>query len=232
MAQARDNAPRAPGRRGHASMGKLGAAIALVGMVTMLTGCMEALTTTPSREVTRPAALPSATQVPTTAAPAVASTVAPLPGSLAPDPATAAPTAAPTPGAPTPLRTEQPAAPPPLSLPTPLALTTEERWRAQQIDRRPFEGPRPYYTTGSELWWYDPINQQSVILGRLTGDFLGQAEFTLRGQGVTALEVPYRINQSYGLTALSPVLLERIGAAGYTEWIETYVFLTPDVNPR
>lgn len=232
MAVVRDRAPRTAAQRGLASRGKLGATIALVGMVTMLTGCMEALTTTPSREVTRPAPIPSATQAPTAAAPAAVSTAAPLPGSLAPDPATAAPTAALTPGAPAPIRTEQPAAPPPLSLPTPVALTTEERWRAQQIDRRPFEGPRPYYTTGSELWWYDPINQQSVILGRLTGDFLGQAEFTLRGQGVTALEVPYQINRSYGLTALSPVLLERISAAGYTEWIETYVFLTPDVNPR
>lgn len=121
---------------------------------------------------------------------------------------------------------------PTLSLPTPEQLSPEQRWRTQQHDRRPFEGPRPYYTPGSELWWYDPINQQSVILGRITGDFQGQAEFVLNGQGVPALEVPYQVNMSYGLTALSPVLLERIAAAGYTEWIETYVFLTPDVTPR
>jgi hypothetical protein len=117
-------------------------------------------------------------------------------------------------------------------LPTPAALSNEERWRAQQIDRTPFEGPRPYYTSGSELWWYDPVNQQNVILGRITGDFQGQAEFVLRGQGVVALEVPYQVNLGYGLTALSPVLLDRISAAGYSEWIETYVFLTPNVAPR
>lgn len=64
------------------------------------------------------------------------------------------------------------------------------------------------------------------------GDLQGQAEFTLRGQGVTALEVPYQVNVSYGLTALSPVVIDRIRAAGYSEWIETYVFLTPNVTPR
>jgi hypothetical protein len=115
---------------------------------------------------------------------------------------------------------------------TPTPFTNEDRWRKQQIDRRPFEALRSYSTASSELWWYDPINQQSVILGRIMGGFSAQAEFTLRGQGVPALEVPYQVNVSYGLTALSPALLDRIRAAGYSEWIETYVFSTPSVNRR
>jgi hypothetical protein len=103
----------------------------------------------------------------------------------------------------------------------------------QQQDRVLFGGLAPFYTNGSELWWYDPLNQQHVILGRITGDFVAQAQFVLRGQGVQALEVPYQVNLSYGLTALSPALLERIRAVGYeSEWIETYVFLTPNVLPR
>lgn len=199
----------------------------------MLTGCMEALQSTPGGAVSRPAALPSPTRLVATEAPATGGISPTVPGSYAPDPATVAPTMAPT-SPPTTTSAAVTVVPqlPTLALPTPTSATNEERWRAQQIGRTPFEAPRPYYTTGSELWWYDPINQQSVILGRITGDFQGQAEFTLRGQGVAALEVPYQVNVSYGLSALSPVLLERIRVAGYTEWIETYVFLTPDVSAR
>jgi hypothetical protein len=91
----------------------------------------------------------------------------------------------------------------------------------------------PFVTSGSELWWFDPVNQQHVILGRLTGEFVAQAQFQLRGQGVLALEVPYQVNTSYGLTALSPALLGRVAAAGYeSDWIETYIFLSPDVTAR
>lgn len=213
----------------------------LSGVVVMLSGCMAALQTGSGADVARPVALPTAT---VTAPPAAGGNMSPtLPGSYAPDPATAAPTVLSTaapPASATSLPPASPVAPeapplapqPTLALPTPTPLTNEERWRNQQIGRNPFEGPRPYYTTGSELWWYDPVNQQSIILGRIAGDFQGQAEFTLRGQGVAALEVPYQVNQSYGLTALSPVVIDRIRAAGYEEWIETYVFLTPNVIPR
>jgi hypothetical protein len=117
-----------------------------------------------------------------------------------------------------------------LVLPTPLPITNEQRWRAQQINRVLFDPMRAYTTASSELWWYDPINQQHVILGTFRGSFVAQARFTLRGQGVEALEVPYQVNQSYGLTALSAVLVERIRAAGNDEWIETYVFVTPNVS--
>ncbi len=114
--------------------------------------------------------------------------------------------------------------------PTLVRLTPEERWRTQQLNRTPFESPRLYTTTGSELWWYDPINQQHVILGSFSGTFTAQARFTLRGQGMPALEVPYEVNVSYGLTAISSALEQRIKAAGYDEWIETYVFVTSDVQ--
>jgi hypothetical protein len=215
--------------------GRLGAAIVLWGVVTLLSGCMSALQSNPGSGVSRPVALPSATAAATAQA-GLGSSNTGAPGSFAPDPATAAPTIAPTvapPASTVPPAASTPSVPvPTLTLPTPAALTNEERWRAQQIDRTPFEGPRPYYTSGSELWWYDPVNQQNVILGRITGDFQGQAEFVLRGQGIAALEVPYQVNLGYGLTALSPVLLDRISAAGYSEWIETYVFLTPNVAPR
>lgn len=130
----------------------------------------------------------------------------------------------------------QPSAPvvpqPTFALPTAQPLTAEQRWRNQQLNRAVFEGLRTYTTAGSELWWYDPINQQSVVLGFFGGEFAAQAQFTLREQGIEALEVPYRINGSYGLTALSPVLLDRIRAAGYGDWIETYVLLTPNVILR
>ena len=233
LKQQHEPSPQLRPLSGSTRLGRLGSAVVLAWIVMLLTGCMEALQTGPDAPVARPEALPSPTRVVPTEAPAAGSMSPTVPGSYAPDPATAAPTLAPTPPP-----TSPPAATaalpqlPPLTLPTPTSATNEERWRAQQIARTPFDAPRPFYTTGSELWWYDPINQQSVILGRFTGDFQGQAEFTLRGQGVAALEVPYMINTSYGLTALSPVLLERIRAAGYTEWIETYVFFTPDVIAR
>lgn len=158
------------------------------------------------------------------------------PGSLAPDPSTATPpnpTATPPP--PTALPTGAPTGPslPPLALPMTPALSNQERWRAQQQDRVVFGELRSFTTSGSELWWYDPVNQQHVILGVISGDFVAQAQFQLRGQGLGALEVPYQLNVSYGLTAVSPSILERIAAAGYeSDWIETYVFLSPDVNQR
>ncbi|MBP1465842.1 hypothetical protein EYB53_009015 [Candidatus Chloroploca sp. M-50] len=160
------------------------------------------------------------------------------PGSLAPDPATAVPSPEAT-SLPaqtfTPLPSlEPPPAPeilPTLAVPPPPQLTYEERWRLQQIDRQIFAAPIAFATTGSELWWYDPVQQQSVILGRINGPFVAQARFILRGQGVEAFEVPYQVNVGYGLTALSPALLERIRVAGFSDWIETYVFVGSNITP-
>lgn len=115
-------------------------------------------------------------------------------------------------------------------LPTPLTLSHEQRWRAQQENREAFETMQRYTTAGSQLWWYDPVNQQHVILGNFSGEFEAQARFRLVGQGVEALEVPYQINARYGLTALSPALIDRLRAAGYNDWVETYVILSPDVT--
>lgn len=196
-----------------------------------------------------PAAAPPAAVVPTPSASPRALEVGveltpTMTANLAPDPATAAPlvpTSTPEPALPSdPSATSGPVLRPttaagglpPLMLPTRSPLSYEQRWRQQQLDRQPFETPVMFSTVNSELWWYDPINQQSVILGQINGPFLAQAEFTLRSQGVPALEVPYQIEVSYGLTSLSPALLERMRLAGYTDWIETYVFITSSVSRR
>lgn len=208
--------------------GQLKVAVILT-CVVVLTGCMEALQTT--QAPAPPAALPT---VPAIVEPSPVAGVAPTtPGSFAPDPATAAPTTAPMPAAPV-APTSLPPAPslPPLNIPTVQPRTYEELWREQQVERTVFEAPRAYETSGAEIWWYDPVNGQGVALGTITGTFLAQAQFTLRGQNLPALEVPYQINQSLGLTAVSPAILQRIQAAGYTEWIETYVLITPNVIPR
>jgi hypothetical protein len=147
------------------------------------------------------------------------------PTALEPTPEPTASTAAPQPTAP-----QQ--ALPTLALPTLAPASNEERWRARQKGREVFAELQGYRTTGSELYWFDPLNQQSVALGVFTGEFVAQARFVMRGPEVEALEVPYQLNQSYGLTALSPAILERVRAAGYGDWIETYVVVTPNVSPR
>jgi hypothetical protein len=208
--------------------------VSLTVVAMSLSGCMSTLQTSGSAGNVPPRPLATATSVPEPQATAVAMPSPMAPGSLAPDPATStppiddvSPTALP---APTIAATN---ALPPLSLPTAPALSIEERWRAQQQDRVIFEQLTAYTTSSSELWWYDPVNQQHVILGRVTGDFSAQARFIVRAQGVEALEVPYQVNISYGLTALSPALVERIRASGYaSDWIEAYVFLTPNVFLR
>lgn len=192
---------------------------------------METLQTGQVQPASAPSALPTRARTSVAQPPVRPQPTAP--GSLAPDPATAAPTIVQTATPPPPSATPAATALPPLVLPTTPRLSNEGRWRAQQQDRLVFDALTPYTTTGSELWWFDPVNQQSVILGRVTGDVVAQAQFQLRGQGVTALEIPYQVNSSYGLTALSPALLGRIAAAGYeSDWIETYIFLTPNVSSR
>lgn len=173
---------------------------------------------------------------PTVVSPAASATVEMQPS---PEATVVSPTGVPTeaataeaPPAPTLAATATIATLPTLVLPTTPALSNEDRWRAQQIDRLVLDPVQMYRTTSSDLWWYDPVNQQSIILGTIAGDFTVQAEFVLRSQGRDALEVPYQVNRSYGLTALSPAILDRIAAAGYTEWIETYVFRAPNVVRR
>ncbi len=145
------------------------------------------------------------------------------------------PTATPTPSptaTPTPSPTATPTPIVTIVLPTLPTLTNEQRWRNQQEERTPFATLRSYSTSNSTLWWYDPVNQQHVSLGSFSGTFDAQATFILAKTQEPALEVPYQVNQSYGITALSPALLKRIEGAGYGEWIETYVISSPQVTPQ
>lgn len=207
----------------------------VVPAILLLSGCMEALQSGQSTVGFPPSALPSATST-LIASPEAAITLAD-PSVTVPDlTSTATMTAEPTLALPATSTAVivQPSQMPVATfvLPTQAVLTYEQRWRTQQIDRMVFDQKQTYTTLSSELWWYDPINQQHVILGTFSGDFLAQAHFTLRGQGIEALEVPYQVNVSYGLTALSPALVSRIRAAESGEWIETYVFVTPNIALR
>jgi predicted small lipoprotein YifL len=108
----------------------------------------------------------------------------------------------------------------------------EQRWRYIQVDRNVFEGVQTYTSPSREiLWWYDPIAGQTVALGEIQGDFPAQAVFRLRGQEVSALEVPYQINQSFGITVSQPII-DRMRRAGVGEWAETFVYLTEDIRRR
>lgn len=161
----------------------------------------------------------TATQTATNAPTTPAATVLPSP--------TPSPTATPTPSptfTPTPEVT--------IVLPTRPRLSYQEQWRQQQTQREVFPTLRAYTTTGSELRWYDPINQQHVVIGTLSGQFDAQARFVLAGSHDDALEVPYHINTSYGLTAISSSLVQRMNEAGYTEWVEAYIVLTENVQPQ
>jgi hypothetical protein len=111
--------------------------------------------------------------------------------------------------------------------------TNEQRWRAQQKDRQVNDPPHIYVAPNSAtLWWYDPLINQSVPIGTISGEFPVQAEFILRGAQQPALEVPYRINNDFGLTAISEAVRERMQAAGYSQSVEAYVLRTADIHPK
>lgn len=111
--------------------------------------------------------------------------------------------------------------------------TNEQRWRAQELDRKVNDPPKIYIArTSVTLWWYDPLTSQSVPIGTISGEFPVQAEFTLRGAQQAALEVPYRINADFGLTAISGAVQERMKAAGYSQSVEAYVLRTDDIQPK
>ncbi len=170
-----------------------------------------------------------------------------LPIALAEAPASTAPTRVPTPAQETQLLTTRltttvvsgaeadQALSPTITIVPPMlpSFTPEQRWRMQQRDRTVFETPQIYVARSqSKLWWYDPINQQHVLLGTFSGRFVAQASFYLPVKdNAEALEVPYEINRQYGLTALSPALVERMHAAGYTTWVETYVLVSSEIEP-
>jgi hypothetical protein len=107
-----------------------------------------------------------------------------------------------------------------------------DRWRYVQVNRIVLADV-PTYTTPSKqlLWWYDPVFGQPVKLGEIQGDFQVQATFRFRGQEVEALEVPYHVNQSFGIT-LPSAIVERIRRAGGGEWVEAFVYKTDDIRLR
>lgn len=123
-----------------------------------------------------------------------------------------------------PAATAQPGRPTVMVVPQLPALTNEQRWRAQQKDRDVFPAPRVYIAhRPTTLYWYDPLSAQSLTVGTLLGPFTAQAAFTFVPADAPALEVPYRINGDFGLTSIAPSVRERMAAAGYTEFVETYV---------
>jgi hypothetical protein len=111
--------------------------------------------------------------------------------------------------------------------------TSEERWRAQEQDRKVNDPPRIYTVKSpATLWWYDPLTSQSLTIGTISGEFPVQAEFILRSTQQAALEVPYRINNDFGLTAISEAVRERMKAAGYSQSVEAYILRTADTQPK
>jgi hypothetical protein len=116
---------------------------------------------------------------------------------------------------------------------TAVPQSSEERWRAQQLERQPFDPPAAYVAVvETTLFWYDPLTGQSLEIGRLLGEFQATARFILRDGNRQAVEVPYRIKQDYGLTAISPAAIQRMNAAGYTQSVEAYVLQTDAVRPK
>lgn len=124
------------------------------------------------------------------------------------------------------------------SLPT-VAVTPRapeaDAWRAQQRERVAFDQPVDVYAPGKVLlWWFDPRTQQHLPLGWIDSPFQAQAEFRLFGSWLEALEVPYLVNQSFGLT-LDQSVLERMRQAGVSvdapgALVEGYVLRAPDME--
>ena len=108
----------------------------------------------------------------------------------------------------------------------------EARWRAMQVERVTFD-PRPYVSTGYEIvWWYDPLFGQFLPIGQLEGEFTVQATFRVKGQWITALEIPYNVDgQQYGIV-VPDAILNRMQDAGKGEWAEVFVYETNDIRPR
>lgn len=108
----------------------------------------------------------------------------------------------------------------------------EDRWRYIQLNRAPFDAIRTYTTSTSQtLWWYDPRFGQNVRLGDITGDFPVQATFRFRGQEVSAFEIPYQVNNSFGFT-VPEAILNRMREAGVGEWAETFIYDNPAIQPK
>lgn len=116
-----------------------------------------------------------------------------------------------------------------VSLPVPADF--EARWRDMQVERATFD-PQAYTTTSYQIvWWFDPVYGQIVPLGQLRGDFTVQATFRIKGNWLTAVEMPYHINQEYDIV-VPEAILQRMRDAGKTEWAEVFIYQTNDVHPK
>jgi hypothetical protein len=207
-------------------------------IVLVLAGCGQPLHIgTPSQTQVRPTRLPSDTALPSVIASSVPSAAPPvqdtaelttIPFATAPIEPTAGVEA--TPAIPI-TATLTPAV---IVIPlTQMPETNEQRWRAQQQDRKVNDPPRLYIARNPvTLWWYDPLTSQSAPIGTISGEFPVQAEFILRGAQQAALEVPYRINADFGLTAISEAVRKRMQAAGYSQSVEAYVLRIDDIQPK
>jgi hypothetical protein len=207
-------------------------------IVLMLAGCGQPLQIgTPSQAQVRPTLVPSDTALPSVTAnsvPSVAPSAQATP-ELAAIPTTTAPIE-PTVGAEATPTMPISATVAPAVIVVPLTQkpeTNQQRWRAQQQDRKVNDPPKIYIARNPvTLWWFDPLTSQSVPIGSISGEFPAQAEFTLRGEQQAALEVPYVINVDFGLTAISEAVRERMKAAGYAQSVEAYVLRTADIQPK
>lgn len=112
------------------------------------------------------------------------------------------------------------------------AADLEQRWREMQVDRAPFEAPRSFVSSGSEIvWWFDPLFGQLVPIGEIRGEFVAQASFRIKGQWIGALEIPYNVNQAYGIVVPEPIV-QRMRNAGKGEWAEVFIYQTGDVTQK
>jgi len=111
--------------------------------------------------------------------------------------------------------------------------TNEQRWRAQEQDRQVIQPPQIYVASSLvPLLWYDPLTGQSLQIGMIFGEFPAQAGFTLRSTQQPALEVPYRINNDFGLTSISDAVRDRMRNAGYTQTVEAYIVTTDAIHRK
>lgn len=106
-------------------------------------------------------------------------------------------------------------------------------WSSQQAQREDFASQRLYRAnTPVSLLWYDPVTGQHLEIGRIVGQFPVTAQFLLKSsQNAQALAVPYRISQDYGLTAISPAIIDRMRSAGAQDSVEAYVLAGDTIVP-
>lgn len=213
---------------------------ALICACLVVSGCGQPL-------VTNPAGNSAAIQTATPGAPTISSSAASVGNGSIDVPSVEASIAstseAAVPEASNPSVASSDAPPPPVDAPaiTPTVNPTfagvslppvQERWRYIQLDRQPFDAVRTYTaTTPQTLWWYNPVFGRNVRLGDLQGEFPVQATFRFRGQEANGLEVPYQVGQSFGFS-LPAATLQQMRDAGVSEWAETFVYESPNIQPK